>query len=243
MWSDSICGGDSIRKKNELKRRLKKGEITLGTWGDIPSSSVVNILGASGLDFVIIDMEHGPFSIETAEDCVRAAESEGCTPIIRVAKNDEAYIVSALDIGAHGIIVPHVETVKDAENAISHIKYHPIGHRGFTPYTRAGGYSKDNLETHAKKENEETMTILIIEGVQGIKNLDKIIANKHVDVIYIGQYDLSQAVGMPGKVNHPKVIKFMEDRIVYTVKFQRFHIKFFTQGNIKSGGSFYPLIF
>lgn len=202
-----------MRKKNELKRRLKNDDIAIGTWCVIPSSSVINILGASGLDFVIIDMEHGPFCIETAEDCVRAAESEKCSPIIRVPKNDEAYILRALDIGAHGVIVPHIETVEDAKDAISHMKYHPIGHRGFTPYTRAGGYSKENIDKHAERENEETMTILIIEGIKGMQNLDKIIEEKYIDVIYIGQYDLSQAIGMPGKVNDPKVINFMETNV------------------------------
>lgn len=202
-----------IRTKNELKRRLKKGEYVIGTWGDIPSPTVFNVLGASGLDFAIIDMEHGPFSIETAENCVRSLDSEKCAPIIRVPKNDEAYIVNALDIGAHGIIVPHIDSTADVEKAISNIKYHPIGQRGFTPYTRAGGYSKDNIEKHAETENKETMIILIIEGKKGIRNLDKILEYDNIDVIYIGQYDLSQAIGMPGKVNHLKVIEFMEKNV------------------------------
>ena len=196
-----------------MKRRLKKGEYVLGTWGDIPSPTVFNILGASGLDFAIIDMEHGPFTMESAENCVRALDSENRSPIIRVPKNDEAYIVNALDVGAHGIIVPHVDSTKDVEDAISSIKYHPVGKRGFTPYTRAGGYSKDNLEKHAETENKETMIILIIEGKKGIENLDKILEYKNIDVIYIGQYDLSQAIGMPGKVQHPKVIDFMKQNV------------------------------
>jgi len=158
-------------------------------------------------------MEHGPFSIDIAENCVRALDSEKCCPVIRVPKNDEAYIVNALDVGAHGIIVPHVDSVEDAKKAISHIKYHPIGNRGFTPYTRAGGYSKDNIEKHAETENKETMTILIIEGKKGIENLDKILEIDNIDVIYIGQYDLSQAIGMPGKVTHPKVIDFMKQNV------------------------------
>ncbi|MFH0861109.1 MAG: aldolase/citrate lyase family protein [Candidatus Altiarchaeota archaeon] len=199
-----------MNKTNLLKKRLKKGDLVLGTWCTIPSPTAVEVISAAGLDFVIIDMEHGPFSTETAENCVRAAEARNCTPIIRVAKNDEATILSALDIGAHGVVIPHIENAEDAKHAISNAKYAPIGKRGFTPYTRTGGYSRDNIESHAANENEETMTVLIVEGVEGMKNIDKIIDEKHIDVIYIGQYDLSQAVGKPGKVNDLRVLEFMK---------------------------------
>ncbi|MEN6488500.1 MAG: aldolase/citrate lyase family protein, partial [Smithella sp.] len=156
-----------------------------------------------------IDMEHGPHSIETVEDMLRASQGEGCEAIVRVAKNDEIGIMQALDIGASGIIVPHIESREDAEAAVNYAKYHPIGHRGFSPYTRAGRYSMKHVKDHAFVQNEKTALLLLLEGKRGIENLKDIlcipdIRNK-IDGIYIGAYDLSQAVGYPGQVDHPEV--------------------------------------
>ncbi|OGC08539.1 hypothetical protein A2230_08275 [candidate division WOR-1 bacterium RIFOXYA2_FULL_36_21] len=192
-------------RKNIIKEKLKKGEILLGTWCILPSESSVNVLGASGLDFVIIDMEHGPISFETAEGMIRASEVEGCTPFIRVPKNDESDILRALDIGAYGVVVPHIENRADKEKALQSIKYFPIGNRGFSPFTRSAGYSPSDLTLHTKKANEETMSIFIVEGKNGLENLDSIIEDKDIDVIYLGLCDISQSIGLPGQITHPKV--------------------------------------
>ena len=199
-----------MRKKNQLKRKIAHGDYVIGTWCTLPSPSVINVLGASGLDFVIIDMEHGPTDFVTAEDMIRSAESEECSPLIRVPSNNESDILRALDIGAHGIIVPNIESVDDREKAVSYIKYPPSGIRGFSPYTRAGNYS--NLDSnYTAKENKEIMTVLIVEGIEGLKNLEGIINDPQIDVIYIGTYDLSQAIGKPGKVNHIQVKEELEE--------------------------------
>ncbi len=197
-----------------LKDSLKKGKVVYGPWCVIPSPSTINIIASTGVDFVIIDMEHGPQGFETVEDMIRAAEVEDCTAIVRVAKNDESLILSALDIGAAGVIVPHIESRQDAEEAISHVKYYPVGQRGFSPFTRAGGYSLYNVKDHAKKQNQKTMVLLLLEGKGGINNLDDILSIKDIrnkiDVIYIGAYDLSQAIGYPGQVDHPEVRRQLE---------------------------------
>lgn len=201
-------------KENSIKSFLKKGEVIIGPWCTIPSSSVINVIASTGLDFVIIDMEHGPHSFETVEDMIRAAETESCAPLVRVAKNDEALILNALDIGAHGVVVPHIESKEDAEMAISYAKYHPLGKRGFSPFTRAGRYSLRNVQNHSELQNERTLVILILEGKKGIDNLDDILAieniREKIDIIYVGAYDLSQAVGFPGQVDHPEVRKNLE---------------------------------
>lgn len=202
---------------HSLKKRLRNGGVALGTWCTIASPTVINVIAKTGLDFVIIDMEHGPHGFQTVEDMTRAAEVENCTPLVRVAKNEEALILNALDIGACGVIVPHIESKKDAESAIESAKYFPVGNRGFSPFTRAGGYSLHNVQSHSKIQNERTMIILLLEGKEGIANLDSILeipeVHNKVDVIYIGAYDLSQAVGFPGQVDHPEVRKHMEDSI------------------------------
>lgn len=199
-----------MRKPNSLKRRLKDGEIVFGPWCVIPSPSIINIIGAAGIDFVIIDMEHGSAGFETAEDMVRAAESENCCPLIRVGKRDESTVLRALDIGVHGLLIPHVESREDVEESISFSKYYPEGARGFSPYTRAGGYGYLGVKDHAQKENEETLIGVILEGKAGLKNIDSILETKNIDLVYIGAYDLSQAMGMPGQVEHPAIKKEME---------------------------------
>lgn len=200
-----------MKDKRTMKANLKNGNIFIGPWCTIPSSSTINIIAASEMDFVIIDMEHGPHTFTLSEDLIRASESENCTPIVRVSKNDEALILQALDIGAHGVIIPHISSRKDAELAISYAKYHPLGDRGFSPFTRAGGYSPEDVSIHNKIQNDSTMVILVLEGKDGIENLDDILSieniQEKIDVIYIGAYDLSQAIGFPGQVDHPDVRK------------------------------------
>ncbi|MFA4980525.1 MAG: aldolase/citrate lyase family protein [Sphingobacterium sp.] len=186
-----------------IKERLNQSDFVYGTWCLIPSPEVINILAKAGLDFVLIDMEHGAADYVKAQLMIMAAEAEDCEAIIRVADNDEASILRALDIGASGVIVPHIESVEDREKAISYMKYPPLGVRGFSPYTRAGGYT--SKKKHTVQENERILTGIIIEGKSGIKDIGKIIDDPQLDIVYIGTYDLSVSIGVPGDVSHPSV--------------------------------------
>lgn len=199
-----------MRKPNSLKRRLKDGEIVFGPWCVIPSGSVMNIIASAGFDFVVIDLEHGPASFETAEEMCRAAQSEQVTPIIRLGQISEEHILKSLDIGAEGLLVAHVETPKDVRDVVGLSKYYPIGKRGFSPYTRAGKYSGDDITEHARRQNEETLVGVILEGKRGIDNIEAILETEHLDLVYIGAYDLSQAMGMPGEVWHSEIKREME---------------------------------
>jgi len=200
-----------MRKPNNLKKMLKEQKSCIGTWSIIPSASAANIMASAGFDFVIIDMEHGPVSFETAENMVRALEGEGCTPLIRVPSNDAASILRALETGAHGVVVPHIETPEDAKAVIQATKYVPIGNRGVSVFTRSSGYYAVNQQGRTDKENNQTMVVLLVEGIKGIKNLERIADIGNIDVIYIGTYDLSQALGIPDKVDSKEVIKEVEN--------------------------------
>jgi len=197
-----------------LKERIKNGETVLGIFNSIASPSLINVLGVSGLDFVVIDAEHGPINMETAEDLVRAADVTGMAPIIRVPEISSHRILRALDIGAQGIQVPHVATKRDAEKVVEYAKYHPIGDRGYSPFTRAGKYGLD-AENHPERENERTLIVVIIEGVEGLENLKEIIEVPHIDVIFIGPYDLSQSLGIPGQVNDERVIEAVKTNVAF----------------------------
>lgn len=188
----------------QLKRKLTKGEYVIGTWCELPSPEVINVLAKAGLDFVIIDMEHGAMDFNLAGKMVTAAEVENSFPLIRVAKNDDSDILRALETAPEGIIVPHIETEEDRLKTIHYAKFPPIGDRSLNPYTRAGGYhSSKNFTTN---ENENSFIGLIIEGKAGIQNIDRIIDDKYVDLVYVGTYDISSMLGIPGDTKNPLVI-------------------------------------
>jgi 4-hydroxy-2-oxoheptanedioate aldolase len=189
-----------------LKARLKRGETLLGTWTGIPSASVVDAVSSCGLDFVVVDTEHGPAGLETAENMVRAAQVNGVSAIVRVPSNGHDLILRALDIGSNGVQVPHVSTRAEAEAVIAGAKYFPGGERGYSPFTRAGRFGQ-NASNHIKDSNNNTAVVLNIEGKEGIRNIRKIAGVKGVDVLFVGPYDLSQSLGKPGDVENPAVVK------------------------------------
>ena len=198
-------------KKNNLKKALQDGKVALGPFLKFTDPAVVEIMGFAGFDFVIIDGEHGPISIESAQNIIRTAETANITSVIRVSNNEESLILRALDIGAQGIEIPQINSESDAIRAVKSVKYSPQGERGICRYVRAANYSSMDKFKYFKYANEETMIIAHIEGVDGINNLDEILSVPGIDVIFIGPYDLSQSLGIPGEVNNPLVTEKMKE--------------------------------
>lgn len=192
-----------------LKTDLKQNKQVFGTWCIIPSPEVVNVLCKSGLDYVLIDFEHSPVDFITAQKMVMAAHAEGKEAIVRVGKLDEVEILRSLDIGPDGIMVPHIETAEDMAKVVSYVKYPPEGQRGYSPYTRAGGYSVQ--KDYTKNENERLLVSIIIESKKGVENLDEILKNPSLDMIYLGAYDISISMGHPGEIGHPDVLGIIEN--------------------------------
>jgi len=197
-----------------LKRTLEEGKNVFGPFMKFTDPAAVEIMGFAGFDFVIIDAEHGPISMQSAQNMIRAAETANITPIIRVSSNDEALILRALDIGAQGIEIPQINSKSQAIKAVKSVKYSPQGERGVCRYVRAANYSSMDKFKYFKSANEETMIIAHIEGVEGINNLDEILSVPGIDVIFIGPYDLSQSLGIPGEVNNPLVTEKMEEVVL-----------------------------
>jgi len=132
-------------QKNALKQKLERGETVIGPFLNCSYPAFIEIVGLAGFDFAIIDMEHGPLSVETAEDLCRAAQGVGLSPIVRVRKNDGPQIQRALDIGSAGVQVPQIETREQAKAVVRGAKYSPLGLRGLSLYTRAGDYTVRGL--------------------------------------------------------------------------------------------------
>jgi len=200
----------SSRGENRLKELIGKDKTAIGPFMKFTDPAAAEIAGYAGFDFIIVDLEHGPLSIERAQDIIRAAQLVKVTPIIRVSENCPAKILRALDIGAQGVEIPHIVTREDAEKAVQAAKFSPEGERGVCRFVRAAAYSHLDRYQYFKKSNEETMVIAHIEGVEGIANVEDIVQVSGLDILFLGPYDLSQSCKIPGQIDHPLVIKKMQ---------------------------------
>jgi 4-hydroxy-2-oxoheptanedioate aldolase len=200
-----------MARTNQLKAALKGGKRVFGTWSMLGAPSVVNVIGEAGMDFVVIDLEHGPMTFETVENQIYAAEAGGCSPIVRLGDSSEFNLLHALEIGAQSIMVSHVSTPEDADRIVRATRYHPDGDRGLSPFTRGHGYSDIDLGPKLKAANEQMFTGVLVEGKTGLDNLEKIASVPNLDMVYLGVYDISQSMGVPGQVDHPSVVKVVKD--------------------------------
>lgn len=195
---------------NEFKSKLENGEFVYGVFVKTSDPMFNEIIGISGYDYVILDTEHGPTDIENQQNNIRACELRGILPIVRVPYIDDNVIGKALDIGAMGIQISQIRCAEDVKKVIKYAKFYPEGERGVCRFVRAADYSSLNRNAFFKKENEKII-IIQLEGKEAIDNLDEILEVDGYDIIFIGPYDLSQSLGVPGQISHPKVLAAMVD--------------------------------
>lgn len=192
--------------KNILKEKLDRGEKALGTFFEVGSEAAIEGLGYTGLDYIIIDTEHGPFGVESTMNFIRAAELKGLTPLVRVMDVSRPSVLKNLDIGAMGLVVPCIETVEEASKLVEWAKYYPVGKRGFF-YARKAGYGYEefskNVQGYFDICNRETLLLPQCETKGCLDNIEKIAALEGVDGIFIGPYDLSIGLGIPAQFNEP----------------------------------------
>lgn len=192
-----------------FRNKLKNDECVYGVFMKTGDPMFVEAASLGGFDYVILDTEHGPVSIESQQNNIRAAEARGAVPIIRLKDSGENTVGKALDIGAYGIQVPQINSAEDAEKIVKFAKFYPYGMRGVCRFVRAADYSAmDRYEYF--EESKNLLIILQLEGVKAIRNLDEILDVDGVDILFIGPYDLSQSLGIPGQVNNPIVVEEMK---------------------------------
>jgi 4-hydroxy-2-oxoheptanedioate aldolase len=171
---------------NNFKKKLA-GNV-FGVFSKTTDSSIIEIFGLAGFDFIILDNEHGYTNYETLKNHIRAAELSNIIPIVRVPNGKAEHVSKALDIGAYGVQVPNINSKIQVENVIKVAKFHPEGERGVN----------------------KALILIQVEGEEGLNNIDEILEVKGIDVLFIGPYDLSQALGVPGDIMHEKVLKAID---------------------------------
>lgn len=200
--------------KNPLKAKIASGQTVLGIWSIIPSPIVVEICALGGFDFAILDMEHGIFDVAALDSCVRACESAGASPLVRIPGMNASAAQWALDLGSYGIVVPQVSDADEAEAVVKMAKYAPLGNRGYNPFTRAALYANPPNNESGKLNNDFSLTCVIIENESALADLDNICATPGLDVIYMGIYDLSVALACNGDTKHPLITDVVERSII-----------------------------
>lgn len=193
-------------KTNIMKAKIQSGQPALGVSVMFPSPQIVEMIGALGFDWVLIDCEHGTIDVESVELLVMAAEVSGITPIVRPPSKDAADILRVLDRGAMGVQVPHVNTAEDARAVVAAVKYHPLGTRGLAAGTRPGNYGIGlTAAEYVAQVNRETLVCVQLEEGEALRNINEILQVEGIDVFFIGPSDLSQSMGFPGRSDMPIV--------------------------------------
>jgi 4-hydroxy-2-oxoheptanedioate aldolase len=190
-------------RKNQIKERIAAGIPSYGAGLLWPSPEIVDLMGGLGFDWLWLDLEHGPFDMNSLSHTVRAAEAAGVDTILRLPKiRDPEATLPYLETGAMGVIVAHTQTAADVEFAVKAVKYPPVGERSAGVMRGASWGAKSDFYRHS---NDQTMIMALVEDREGIDNIDEILAVNGLDAVVIGFGDLSLTMGHPK--NHPEVLK------------------------------------
>ena len=190
--------------RNPVKEKIQNGEVALGTFVGIGHPDITERLSMVGFDWLLLDSEHGPLSYETMQVMMQSMRVDNCSPIIRVQWNDPVAIKRALDIGAHGVLIPWVNSKSEAEVAVAACKYPPQGTRGCGPRRAALIGGADYIAT----ANRDLLVAVQIETEDAVRNIDDILSVEGVDVAYVGPVDLSMSMfGTPAAWKEPSYLE------------------------------------
>ena len=188
-----------------FKEYLNDRETVYGVFAKTNDPFFIKIMGQAGFDYVILDNEHGPNSPRDTYPLIAASFAAGMYPVVRVGKLNDIEIQRILDLGVAGIQIPQIQNKEDAENVRKYTKFFPKGKRGLCRFVMAADGGMMDKDDYFKEQNEVTV-IIHIEGIEGINHFDDIVSVEDIDVIFIGPYDLSQSLGIPGQVDNLKLL-------------------------------------
>lgn len=194
-----------------IKKRLQNGEMVLGTIiSEVRNPNIAYMLAQCGFEFFIVDNEHGAYNPETIANMVAAARGAGISVIVRIPEITRENILKPLDAGATGLLVPMVNTAEEAKEVIRHAKYPGMGSRGAALRRPHNLYTKVNAADYLKQANENTFIAVQAETTQALENINEIASVEGVDCIFVGPFDLSISLGIPGQINDPLEIDAIE---------------------------------
>ena len=182
-------------RANHVKRRLKAGEPSIGTWLSLPTPESAEFVSTLGLDWLVVDAEHNGVDPKTLAQMFMAMSHSSVAPMVRLPWNNPEYFKRSLDAGAWGIVVPNVQTREEAEQAVFATRYHPLGGRGV-----GGGRHYLSFDTtgseYYQHANEEVLLVLMIEHAKGVENAEAILSTPGVDACFIGPNDMAASMGL-----------------------------------------------
>ena len=190
-----------------LRQKLANNESVYGLWVTLESASITEIAVASGLDWVVVDAEHGHLDWTDILNHIRAAVRSNTVVLVRIAELQEGVIKRVLDIGADGVVIPHIETVEELHRAIAFSKYPPAGSRGIGA-ERATGWGQCFVE-HVNEANDAVLVIPIIESIKAGDNIKALLEIPGTDIFFFGPADYSASAGFAGQWEVPEVIEHM----------------------------------
>jgi 4-hydroxy-2-oxoheptanedioate aldolase len=211
-------------RKNKLREKIQNGGIALGTAIYSFSPAIVELAGFCGLDFCRIDNEHAWRQDESAENLLRAAQLSGIVPLLRVDRDDPYLVRKALEAGAGGVIVPHVNTQKEVIDIVKAAKFPPLGKRGYGGLCLSGQWGVNAGVEWMEWSNQETLVIPMIEDPAAIPNLDAIMSTEGLDAVFFGPADFSISAGVPLQTGHPTVISALMKTVEVADKYGKFVI-------------------
>lgn len=192
----------------DFKQKLKEKKLTVGSWLSIANPAVAEIMAKAGFEWLAIDMEHSSLSSDQCQELIRVIDLCGVVPLVRVGANDALLIKRAMDAGAHGVIVPMVNTAEEAKQAVSYVKYPPEGKRG-VGLSRAQGYGT-NFDAYKDWVKEKSIVVVQIEHINAVNELENILSVDGVDAFIVGPYDLSGSLGIPGQFDDKRIKDVMK---------------------------------
>lgn len=192
-----------------FRQRFANGAFLYGTFLKTPTTHATEVLGIAGYNFVVVDQEHAPFGRESTDAVMLACRAYGVAGIVRVPDSSPSSIVSVLDCGAAGVLVPHVDSPAKARDVVAACRYGG-GHRGFSNTTRAGGFGESSIADHVAGQDRDVCVIAMIEDPHALDTIDEIAATEGLDGFFIGRGDLTVAYGDAA----PAAVKDATDRII-----------------------------
>lgn len=188
---------------------LDLGRPAIGTWSQVAAPELIDMLGAGGLDFTIVDCEHGAFGLSQAENLFRACDAAGLAPLVRAPGLDPAWIGRALDAGAEAVVVPGIASAEQAALAVAATRFAPAGLRGACPCVRAGGHFIRDWRGHVAAEHAKGV-IALVETADGLDQVEAICATPGLLALLAGPFDLSVSMGLAGDYRDARVEAAME---------------------------------